>query len=189
MTLPTRSFAARWQACRGPAPPAGDERRLPGIAASLRHVHAHRPRHRLVDDVVHGPRRLQHRLSARPGEVLRDAALARARNRGGVLAAYFSRLDGPLMRITNLFLALPLLPLLLMMIMLFRDTLRTTFGPETGIFLLIVFVIGITSWMQTARIVRGDVLALKEREFVTAAHSIGTRGADASSPATSCPTC
>ena len=48
------------------------------------------------------------------------------------------------------------------------------FGPETGIFLLIVFVIGITSWMQTARIVRGDVLAIKEQEFVLAARSIGT---------------
>ena len=36
-------------------------------------------------------------------------------------------------------------------------------------------IIGITSWMQTARIVRGDVLALREREFVTAARSIGTR--------------
>ena len=93
----------------------------------------------------------------------------------GVLAGYFGRLDGVLMRTTDLFLALPLLPLLLVIIMLFRDTLRTAFGPETGIFLLIVFVIGITSWMQTARIVRGDVLALKEREFVTAARSIGTR--------------
>ena len=93
----------------------------------------------------------------------------------GVLAGYFNRLDGPLMRTTDLFLALPLLPLLLVIIMLFRDTLRTAFGPETGIFFLIVFVIGITSWMQTARIVRGDVLALKEREFVTAARSIGTR--------------
>ena len=93
----------------------------------------------------------------------------------GVLAGYFNRLDGPLMRTTDLFLALPLLPLLLVIIMLFRDVLRTAFGPETGIFLLIVFVIGITSWMQTARIVRGDVLALKEREFVTAARSIGTR--------------
>ncbi len=59
--------------------------------------------------------------------------------------------------------------------MLFRDTLRSAFGPEAGIFLLIVFVIGITSWMQTARIVRGDVLSLKEREFVLAARSIGTR--------------
>ncbi len=92
----------------------------------------------------------------------------------GVLAGYFKRLDGPLMRLTDLFLALPLLPLLLVIIMLFRDTLRAAFGPETGIFILIVFVIGITSWMQTARIVRGDVLSLKEQEFVLAARSIGT---------------
>ncbi len=92
----------------------------------------------------------------------------------GVLAGYFKRLDGLLMRLTDLFLALPLLPLLLVVIMLFRDTLRGMFGPEMGIFLLIVFVIGITSWMQTARIVRGDVLSLKEREFVLAARSIGT---------------
>jgi peptide/nickel transport system permease protein len=92
----------------------------------------------------------------------------------GVLAGYFRRLDGVLMRTTDLFLALPLLPLLLVIIMLFRDTLRAAFGPETGIFLLIVFIIGITSWMNTARIVRGDVLALKEREFVLAAKSVGT---------------
>ena len=92
----------------------------------------------------------------------------------GVLAGFFRRCDGPLMRLTDLFLALPLLPLLLVIILLFRDTLRAAFGPETGIFILIVFVIGITSWMQTARIVRGDVLALKEREFVLAARSIGT---------------
>lgn len=92
----------------------------------------------------------------------------------GVCAGFFKKLDGPLMRLTDLFLALPLLPLLLVIIMLFRDSLRSVFGPETGIFILIVFVIGITSWMQTARIVRGDVLALKELEFVVAAHSIGT---------------
>jgi peptide/nickel transport system permease protein len=92
----------------------------------------------------------------------------------GVLAGYFKRIDGLLMRFTDLFLALPLLPLLLVMIMLFRDTLRNLFGPETGIFILIVFAIGITSWMNTARIVRGDVLALKEQEFVLAAKSIGT---------------
>lgn len=92
----------------------------------------------------------------------------------GLLAGYFKKLDGPLMRLTDLFLALPLLPLLLVIIMLFRDTLRGMFGPETGIFILIVFIIGITSWMHTARIVRGDVLAQKEREFVLAAKSIGT---------------
>ncbi|MCO6385700.1 ABC transporter permease [Aliihoeflea sp. 40Bstr573] len=93
----------------------------------------------------------------------------------GVLAGYFKKLEGPLMRLTDLFLALPLLPLLLVIIMLFRDTLRRSFGPETGIFMLIVFVIGITSWMQTARIVRGAVLSVKEQEFVLAAKSIGTR--------------
>jgi peptide/nickel transport system permease protein len=92
----------------------------------------------------------------------------------GVLAGYFRRLDGPLMRLTDLFLALPLLPLLLVMVLLFREPLSAAFGVETGIFILIVSAIGITSWMQTARIVRGDVLALKEREFVLAARSIGT---------------
>jgi peptide/nickel transport system permease protein len=92
----------------------------------------------------------------------------------GIVAGYFRRLDGLLMRLTDLFLALPLLPLLLVVIMLFRDSLRASFGPETGIFILIVSIIGLTSWMQTARIVRGEVLALKEREFVLAAKSIGT---------------
>lgn len=92
----------------------------------------------------------------------------------GVIAGFFRRLDGPLMRLTDLFLSLPLLPLLLVMVLLFRDALNSTFGPETGIFLLIVVAIGATSWMPTARIVRGDVLALKEREFILAARSIGT---------------
>ena len=93
----------------------------------------------------------------------------------GVLAGFAKVLDGPLMRLTDLFLALPILPLLLVIILLFRDTLRNLYGPEVGIFMLIVFVIGITSWMNTARIVRGDVLGIKEREFVLAAHSIGVR--------------
>ena len=92
----------------------------------------------------------------------------------GIMAGYYSRLDGILMRITDIFLALPLLPLLLVVILLFRDTLRTMFGPETGIFVLIVTVIGILNWMPTARVVRGDVLSVKEQEFVTASRSIGT---------------
>lgn len=91
----------------------------------------------------------------------------------GVLAGYFKRLDGPLMRLTDLFLSLPLIPLLLVLVMLFRDTIASVLGPEIGAFLLIVFAIGITSWMQAARIVRGEVLALKEREYVLAAKSIG----------------
>ncbi|WP_372886013.1 ABC transporter permease [Shimia sp.] len=92
----------------------------------------------------------------------------------GVLAGYFKRLDGPLMRFTDLVLSLPILPLLLVAVTLFRDQLRAGFGPETGMFILIVGVVGVTSWMQTARIVRSEVLALKEREFILAARSIGT---------------
>jgi peptide/nickel transport system permease protein len=92
----------------------------------------------------------------------------------GVLAGFTRWLDGPLMRLTDLFLALPLLPLLLVAVLLFRDALSAAFGPEGGTFILIVTLVGITSWMQTARIVRGEVLALKEREFVLAARSIGT---------------
>ena len=72
----------------------------------------------------------------------------------GLLAGYFRALDGLLMRFTDLALALPLLPLLLVAIMLFRDSLRAIAGPELGVFVLIVTVIGITSWMQVARIVR-----------------------------------
>ena len=91
----------------------------------------------------------------------------------GVVAGYFKRLDSTLMRFTDLFLSLPLLPLLLVMMLLFREPLSTSFGPEKGMFILIVVSIGITSWMPTARIVRGDVLAIKEREFILAARSIG----------------
>lgn len=93
----------------------------------------------------------------------------------GLLAGYIRALDGPLMRLTDLFLSLPLLPLLLVMMMLFRDGLSATLGPELGIFTLIVVAIGVTSWMPTARIVRGDVLALREQEFILAARSIGTQ--------------
>ena len=92
----------------------------------------------------------------------------------GVMAGFFRRLDGPLMRFTDLVLSLPILPLMLVAVTLFRQPLRANFGPETGMFILIVCVIGVTSWMQTARIVRGDILALKEREFVLAARASGT---------------
>ncbi len=92
----------------------------------------------------------------------------------GVLAGYFRRLDGILMRLTDMFLALPLLPLLLLMMFLFAPKVTAVLGARLGVFLLIVLAIGLTSWMQTARIVRGEVLALKEREFILAARSIGT---------------
>jgi peptide/nickel transport system permease protein len=91
----------------------------------------------------------------------------------GALAGYFKSLDNPLMRVTDLFLSLPILPLLLIIIFLFRDTLRKIFGPEIGIFLMIVTVIGILTWMPVARLVRANFLSLKNKEFVEAARSVG----------------
>ncbi len=92
----------------------------------------------------------------------------------GIGAGWSRRLDAPLMRLTELFLALPLLPLLLLAVTLFRESLALAMGPAGGSFLLIVVAIGATSWMQTARILRGDVLSLKEREFILAARATGT---------------
>ncbi|MER8627862.1 ABC transporter permease, partial [Mesorhizobium sp. M1143] len=91
----------------------------------------------------------------------------------GVVAGYFKSLDGLLMRLTDLFLALPVLPLLLIAMMLFRDAVASSLGIVMGNFILIVSAIGLTSWMQTARIVRGEVLSVKRREFVLASRSIG----------------
>jgi peptide/nickel transport system permease protein len=83
--------------------------------------------------------------------------------------------DHTLMRITDMFLALPGLPLLLLIVYLFRDSLRAMFGPEVGIFILIVAVIGGLRWMQVARLVRAQFLSLREKEFVESARSLGAR--------------
>ena len=91
----------------------------------------------------------------------------------GAIAGYFAKLDSPLMRLTDLFLSLPILPLLLVIVYLFRDTLRSMFGPELGIFLMIVGVIGILNWMPVARLVRASFLSLKQKEFVEAARAVG----------------
>src|SRR5207237_10106000 len=85
----------------------------------------------------------------------------------------FRCLSLPLTRVSVLFLSLPILPLLLIIIFLFRDTLRKLFGPEIGIFLMIVTVIGILTWMPVARLVRANFLSLKNKEFVEAARAVG----------------
>ena len=91
----------------------------------------------------------------------------------GAFAGYFNRMDNPLMRLTDLFLSLPVLPLLLVTIFLFRDPLRQSFGPEIGVFMMIVTVIGVLNWMPVARLVRAQFLSLKQKEFVEAARAIG----------------
>jgi peptide/nickel transport system permease protein len=92
----------------------------------------------------------------------------------GAAAGHFAgTVDHTLMRITDLFLSLPQLPLLLLIVYLFRDILKKTLGPELGVFVLIVAVIGGLRWMPVARLVRAQFLSLREKEFVEAARSLG----------------
>ena len=81
--------------------------------------------------------------------------------------------DTALMWLTDLFLSLPQLPLLLLVIYLFRDTLKAAFGTEVGVFILIVLVIGGFRWMPVARLVRAQFFSLREKEFVEAARALG----------------
>ncbi|MCA9904141.1 MAG: ABC transporter permease [Anaerolineae bacterium] len=92
---------------------------------------------------------------------------------GAVAGMSRGKVDAFLMWLTDLFLSLPTLPLLLLVIYLFRDALKGVFGPEGGVFILIVLVIGGLRWMPVARLVRAQFLSLREKEFVEAARALG----------------
>nr|WP_277604964.1 ABC transporter permease [Fertoeibacter niger] len=92
---------------------------------------------------------------------------------GAVAGMSRGPLDAFLMWLTDLFLALPTLPLLLLIIYLFRDALKGLVGPEVGVFVLIIAVVGGLRWMPVARLVRAQFLTIREREFVEAARALG----------------
>ncbi len=92
---------------------------------------------------------------------------------GAVSGMASGRIDAALMWLTDLFLALPQLPLLLLLIYLFRDALRAALGAQGGVFVLIVVVIGGLRWMPVARLMRAQFFSLREKEFVEAARALG----------------
>jgi peptide/nickel transport system permease protein len=92
---------------------------------------------------------------------------------GAVAGHVGGAVDNGLMRLTDLFLSLPALPLLLLVVYLFRDAVRKALGPEAGLFVLIVILIGGLRWMPVARLVRAQFLSLREKEFVEAARALG----------------
>src|SRR5215471_12612559 len=92
---------------------------------------------------------------------------------GSVAGISRGSVDAALMWLTDLFLSLPQLPLLLLVIYLFREQLKAVFGPEVGVFILIVAVIGAFRWMPCARLVRAQFFSLREKEFVEAARALG----------------
>jgi peptide/nickel transport system permease protein len=81
----------------------------------------------------------------------------------GAAAGYFSgKVDTIIMRFTDMVLAFPRLVLLIMIVALFDASIT-----------VIILVLGLTQWPGTTRIVRGDVLSLREREFIHAAQALG----------------
>jgi peptide/nickel transport system permease protein len=92
---------------------------------------------------------------------------------GAVAGIASGTVDAVLMWVSDLFLSLPQLPLLLLIIYLFRDRLSQLFGIEGGVFVLIVTVIGGLRWMPVARLVRAQFFSLREKEFVDAARALG----------------
>ena len=92
---------------------------------------------------------------------------------GAISGMASGAIDAGLMWITDLFLSLPQLPLLLLLMYLFREPLRIALGDVGGIFVLIVVVIGGLQWMPVARLVRAQFLSIREKEFVEAARALG----------------
>jgi oligopeptide transport system permease protein len=89
----------------------------------------------------------------------------------GAAAAWFGgRMDNFLMRITDVVYAYPDLLFIILLGVAFRETF---FGQALDGLLLVFVAIGLTAWVTMARLVRGQLLSLKEQEFVEAARAIG----------------
>ncbi len=81
----------------------------------------------------------------------------------GAVSGYFGGIvDTVLMRLVDTLISFPRLVLLITVIALFEPSIT-----------VVVVVLGLTLWPSTARIVRGEVLSLREREFIEAAHALG----------------
>jgi peptide/nickel transport system permease protein len=98
----------------------------------------------------------------------------------GIVSGYLGgRVDAVLMRITDFFLVIPTFVLALILTPIIRELVGSASQEVFGIrmtLVVIVVVIGITSWSSTARIIRSQTLSLKERAFVDRARVIGAGG-------------
>jgi len=94
----------------------------------------------------------------------------------GAIAGYRGGLiDDILMRVTDLFLAFPLLVALIVLRNVLSSLNWLAFAvPDLKSPLFMVFLLSVVGWMGVARIVRGVVLSMKEREFIEAARAVGS---------------
>ncbi|MEO5887952.1 MAG: ABC transporter permease [Anaerolineales bacterium] len=87
----------------------------------------------------------------------------------GILAGYFGgRIDNLIMRITDILLVIPDLPLLIVLVATLRQ-MELKVSP----LVILILVIGLLYWTSTARLIRSQVLTIKERQFVARARAIG----------------
>jgi peptide/nickel transport system permease protein len=111
----------------------------------------------LLSRLVHGAR-----ISLAVGLMAAVVALVIGTSVGLVAGLAGGRVDALLMRLVDLGLSIPRLFLALMLVALYGPSMTTT-----------VVVLGVTTWMATARLVRGEILSLRDREFVVAARAAG----------------
>lgn len=100
----------------------------------------------------------------------------------GAIAGYYGgKIDSLLMRFTEAMLNIPEIFLLIVMAKFFGNKIPnlTLFGRTfSGSVVVIVVIIGLTSWMYLARIVRAEFLSIKENDFILAAKATGTSNAE-----------
>lgn len=86
---------------------------------------------------------------------------------GGVSGYFGGRVDNVMMRLAEIIIAIPSFYLLLALAAVFQNV------PSTQRFLYIIVILSLIGWAGTARVIRGMVLSLREREFVEGARAIG----------------
>lgn len=90
---------------------------------------------------------------------------------GGLSGFYGGWVDNLLMRVADIFMAAPFFPILIILSAVMSDRKVT---PESRIF-IVMFIIGILSWAGLSRLIRGQILSLREQEFMQAAEALGIR--------------
>jgi peptide/nickel transport system permease protein len=118
------------------------------------------------------------RISLSVGIVAALVAILLGTTVGSIAGFFGGAADTLLMRLTDLFISLPQVPLLLVISFLYKQAFYDFFQDRTGsgvlgIFILIVAVIGMLNWMATARLVRASFLETKGKDFIGAAEAIG----------------
>lgn len=102
------------------------------------------------------------RISLTIGFISTGVALTMGLLVGAIAGYYGGWIDNVLMRLVDVLLSIPTLPLLLTVLAFVGNSIA-----------LIMFILGITSWMSVARLVRGEILSIKQRDFVEAARAMG----------------